>query len=478
MRGELCILAAILFLGGVSVWGQDWATIYEDYLPEAVRSDEKLRSEAGRMIGTYGEYAPEIIYFYLQHLQYRYEQHITDPQANLARLLAVMFRNAKVEKSDWAKREIENCRANGYPARIIEEYFSQYVYRGADVRQYLELPADFQVDENRKYFFVYLYLSQAEGERYDPAVNYQQKCREAAEKIVEELNFYAANFKQYSREENLEVVQKALRYPYLLKNSYFKGVFPRKTAQYLSDFIAAMEKHFEELAKKEPKYAPSRRHNKFQIDALIAANPFDYSISHSVVYDDPLVHDFVHDYSVSVHTDLNWLVGVHLKIRPLYGPLSYINLWAVLPVGESIEDDLETVQIFDGLRVIPGLRFQGNYRLEARNLQVKSSRFQFSVPLYAFRDLVFVEVGAMYRTRQVSFEYEIIKEGEILFIDTLAVPDFNLDREFHRFEDSEKKFSPVVGIAVFPVPFASLRMEYLWEDQRLRMAAGLHLRLF
>ena len=410
----LSTLVAILLSVNFSS-GQELIDLFIRYYPEQLLGRRNFKKAENARLIEYAQLDPGIIYFYMENLNKRFRDEITNPDSNLTTILGHKIRQSQKLKRLWAEKQIEMVRYSlkvPLKRREILGKLSKYKYRRSlsdslDLSRYSDL--------NRMYFFHYLCLIHDTEIIYDPGESYAELLINKANELVSAFNEAYKNLARISRKKRRIWIDRALRYSFLFKDSYLKE-YPSTTNCYLYEFINEAV---------SPDYI-----NHDSIGLLFQSISYPFEAHGTIRFRDPFDEEFRYDYNIMIRNSVSINLGFKVKTQSKYLPFSDINMFFGYSTSQSTENSFEKTELWSGIKVRYGTSVRGSYMLsDYRNFDHYALTFQLFTPIFFVTKSLHLDFGIAYTFQRVSFQYDYYVDGEV-FYSTQEPPDMFEDKTF------------------------------------------------
>ena len=222
----------ILITLAPTIFSQSNTQLFSDYLPEKYLIDEDKLEQLEETLDRFAKVNPDLIYYYLNYLNYITEQGIYDRDSNYYNILQYENSLSIHYNNEWIEREINRAQKLSESAYIVgelESYLEEFQIPQIKVSAYsIKLP----VDKNLQKFFSYKYLTRDTSLVYNGDINYQDAVEVAIQNIVSQIqsDYKANGVNSYDKHES--------NYELLLKNHVFSKGFSNGSG-YREDFYIA-----------------------------------------------------------------------------------------------------------------------------------------------------------------------------------------------------------------------------------------------
>jgi hypothetical protein len=167
-----------LFLLYPFLSSQNLVDLYQEYLPDYVRYDEKINTMINGQLVAKASVHPDMIYFHIERIHL---QLIASDNAMRLRRLSLIEAIEKRyirRRTEWAFEQIDQLKNSNYHRDIQDlslPYFERFL---VDTKEsaisYAE--SDLTIDLSKKEYFTYIYYMKKRMQ-YNPTINYKNKCK-------------------------------------------------------------------------------------------------------------------------------------------------------------------------------------------------------------------------------------------------------------------------------------------------------------
>jgi len=439
---------------------QDILELYKSHIPKIVFENQESKQEVRKNLKTYGELDPDLIYYYLTHLQLRYDSQISNSDLNLAKYLEAKVSKTKRIKRNWARTSLYDM-ADKYDYSVLTRNVSSLYNKFRRIQVPLRHADNNRtVDTNLLNFYKFLFLSQ-ENETYNPERDYQKLYEEI---LANRIDFFSSIYdttKEVDLPKRELIIYKAFESSYLFKDSYLHNL-PSYTDFQLFELIRL-------LLKKD--YKTVNEYNVFfPVEVLPKSRMKVYKFT------DPMNYTYRYYYKFDIQRSAYANIGFKFKIKDEINPGSHIRVSLGYSLYQSASTTFSDTTLFSGNRDIPGLYFEGDYIFSSpRDIKTFAFTSEFSFPVLYFTKEFFLEAGFHYKYQRTHFKFNFTKPGtlEQPFSDT-PQPFFddtviNMNRSYHILR-------PVISLNYLLLKGATLRLDYIFPTN-IRLAAVLSYRI-
>ncbi len=432
MKGVTIVAVIILFQ---SVFGQELVQIYENYLPQTIIKRQSDQKVFNNLIEMYGELDPDLIYFYMSNLEFKFVKKQLDPDSNWSYQLADRTKFAKHERQRWIHSSIDRINQNYAMSRKKKKLTSYFKSWGSSIAEKGEV-VPINIDENKKDFFTYLYFSRQKGIVYDKNTDYQILIDEEISKLTDKFTSLLEEMDHLSRAKRHDAVELALAYPYLFKDTYLKR-YTRTTDFPLYEFIYAALKN--DYVNKSSVFIRIAEYAGIFSDETFSMGGTIHSVD--LFY---MRHDYA--YKIRIKKAPFITAGLKIKTSSNITLLNYVKISGGLMINMGYSNSFENTVLFQGAATVPGYKFIGEYGYDNySNFKYRVWTADLAVPLYYFNNDLYIEAGVYYMHSHVSFDYRYYIDGTITSPYNLEPPD-NYHNEDRNVDLSHSRFLSIISL--------------------------------
>ncbi len=453
-------LVLILFLLAKLTIAQDMVTLFHDYIPEKIIQTEKNKKYLNENLELYASIDPVLIYYFLMTYRYKIERKIANPDSNFTSLFQKKLSVAKKIKSDWATTNIaliDQLIRPELKARRIKSYFTPYKYKF--VRS--AIPQKLQTfDVNEMNFIRYVYLKNEQGLKYDSSVDYSKLAAQAAQKKVEEFNTRYSHLDELSKAEAQSFIKEAFKYPFLFKGTYLEQYTP-VTDFYIYELI-------ERIIRED--YINPR---KFSIQLAYINIPFTQN--YEVRFTDPFKTEFKYNNEIEITSKLYAMLGLKIMRSIDFESFSYLHLNIGASFLTNAKPKYEEIVIFNGIRAIQGLSFQGRYLAQNyRDYKFLTILSQLTFPVYYINHQFFIETGLIYLFQNLRYSYDFVIDGTVNNPYGGELPEFFQNPvQTIKVNTTKHLIYPAILLNYYPLKMLSIQVNY-YIPLTLGLMLGFH----
>lgn len=378
--------------------------LFKQFLPEKLQNNHSFVEQVSLKIESYANLHPELIYYVLKNTEFRFVKNITDPEYNFQNILLFKLSEYLKLRNTWYNRQRKNMQKElpilREAVRIKNMLKSSYLMNYSrdnisDVNQTI-------IDENIADFYACIYLSNKEM-KYDHNLDYNTIKEQEIRKLV---NYFV---QQYDIVDNLhdrqkkEVIKTALKYPFIFNDTYLPE-FDYITPFRLFDFIHKMidNDYFE----------------NYSINFQLAHAKHSVKFKETVTFKDirfPYLK-LSDNSKMTLTTDLNFSVGIKIKVKKYKTWLSYIK--ADMGTAYKSKLNIDKDSDFDQTRQVyaykpgdPAKIFEGEYRSSTVTKDQNVVYARIYTPIYYLFSNLYFEAGLCYYHFVFKSEYYISRSA-------------------------------------------------------------------
>lgn len=290
---------------------QELPKLYKNNFPAEyytnISNEQFLNSNLEKLTST----RPDLVY-YLSHVLNSYSE-TKDTAAFLKgmRYITNLVRQIEYKHKRWIENELKSASKLAIEPSLRQKVMALYPGVAADTSgdvPFMQCP--FPVNENKKYYFSFIYFSNDSLTRYNDAVDYKEKLYREEKSLIDGFKNISANSEDENK-ENTEFIKtnNILKFWYLFADNDFSNRENIRVYRIFADMIS-------------DEYAYNVGFNKFELHAGYSLNGTDkikYLIDRNPVYK-PV------EYNNSFETQ-QFSIGLsyRLQIKPVRSSFSYIN---------------------------------------------------------------------------------------------------------------------------------------------------------
>ena len=426
---------------------------YKQHIPSILLNDRKMIKQIEEDLQTFGELDPDIIYYYLSHLQLRYDSSITNPDSNLATFLKAKISKTQRLKKNWARISLY-IMADKFDYTVRTREISAFYNKFKRVQIPLEYADNHKpVDTNLLFFYKYLFMTKEES-AYDPSVDYQDLYINSISDLIEFFESTYLNPPEHKYLNNQALIQKAFDYSYVFKESYLRN-FPKQSNIYLFELVHKLL---------ENKYKTDNWINLFFPMEVISQERMKI-----YKFNDPMNYTNRYYYKFNIQRSAYANLGFLFKMKGELNPGSHIRFSIGYSIYQQASTTFSDTTFFSGSRHVPGLYFEGDYIFsDPRDINTFAITSEFTFPVLYFSKDFFLEAGLHYKYQRTEFTFDFTKPG------TLEQPFSNepqpfFDDEVVHMNRSYHIFRPSISLNYILLKQATLRMDYIFPTN-MRLA--------
>lgn len=428
-------------------------SLYKNYLPEQYSKDKLYQESVDEIIKSIANIQPDLVYYYLQNLT-SLSMKISNPDSNYSYLFNYNRKRLQSKKSDWAlkqNKKISELTDLRIMRNGLHSYLNDYIIYDKTSDQ---ISSTLQVDTNKIEFFNYIYFTENSNSEYNPDNNYFDLAKNAAKKIVTELNDTYKNLSVLTKSERNEFVKKIADYWYLVNT-------PASNRYNLQTNFEAYSVIYNSF------YTDYKTYNSIILEAAFVKNIADQNFSNRVEYNADFfivsgTRTFIFEPNYIVKPKTNIGLGFKLKLRDEKTLLSYLDIKFFYTLFDLEEDSTIQKQSFlEFSGVKPGeFVFTNTYSL-GNTYDLNSSAFTSSItfPVFYISKDFFFEVGAQVNYYHLSYKFDITASVKQTFLNGDVFEDSNIITE--SYDETTIKPNGLIGINYQILDDFIMRLEFV-----------------
>ncbi|QQS37891.1 MAG: hypothetical protein IPM56_08125 [Ignavibacteriales bacterium] len=447
--------------------------IFKLDIPYNILNNKNQYDQMGVSFDYYSDIDPSLIAYYLNYLNRRYLNSITNPDSNGYNLLQSKTRQLIIRRNDWVQQELNDAWEN-IPTVILAFKVRSFLdYSAVDETQPLALEnkKDF-IGKNYIDFCILKYFSSDPSLKYSEDIVYGVLIPEAVKKIQDNFYLKFKDISNLSRSERFAIADSVHSYFLFFDKGYGNDLYPKMNIRAYEFLNSLFEEEFNQ---------------SFSVGFVYGQSEFAQTTTHSFNFTEQLSDlvsvnfsgDFENKFMYSKYIGLL----LKLKIREKIRPYSYVSIGfskyldnKVLSATSSVPESAAQYYVIRPDTGIYGYRIDSYY--EFRKLSdpsITTYSFQLNIPVfYAFRKL-FLEAGLDYTYFNSKFKYSLSRKDEF-FIPNVLDPSYLVNyTHTYEYETTRHIFYPTISINYEPWDYITIRSKFRTKIDKLNFEIFLHL---
>jgi hypothetical protein len=445
MNLKIVYLVLIIILSINSASAENLLTLYGKFIPEKLQNNVANRQDLDRVLTLYSQLDPDLLYFYIEDLNQRFNNTESEPDTNYRIYLLKYSGKIKYLKQQWAQQNIETIKQIYSPGRKVEQiqsYFTPYIFKV--VKEIITDSFD-NIDKNKQDFYTYIYLSENNEIEYNEEIDYSNLRNQITNELVNNFNAKFQNIENLSDEEITKTINSAFKYSFIFKDTYLSQ-YKNTTNFHIYELIDYLIKD---------NYLINN-----QIYAQLSYFPLPIYFEENIKFTDPFGDPYDYEYDIEFNNATYLNLGYKYKLKNETTALSYLDISVGIPIYSSYENGLQDTALFAGTKMMTGYWFTGEYFLSnERNASSFILSTQIATPIYYFDYNLVLEAGLFYSFNSLSFEYDFNREDTI--ISPGETPPEFYKNEVVKYDEIKHIILPVMSLRYDVSKNVGIKLEYI-----------------
>ena len=470
---KIFLLLIVTILTNQFLSSQSKFNLFKMDIPYNILNNKEYYNQMSVAFDYYANLDPSLIAYYLNYLNDRYSNSITNPDSNGYNLLQTKTRQFINKRNNWIQNELDDAWEEIPTVTLAFKVRSYLDFNDLNEIQFKEIENQKDsLDKNFINYCILKYFSSDPSIKYNKDILFSTMIPGEVGKIHEKLleNFY--DIDNLSRSERYEIADSIHSYFLLFDKSYGSELYPKINIRAYEYLNKLFEKEFRQSS---------------SIGIIQGKSDFKQTTKYSFDFFEQLTDresigfrgDFENHFAYSRYLG----IMVKLQLRELIRPYSYISIGfckfldnEVVSATSSIPENASQYYVIRPDTGFYGYRVDSYYEFKKlSHPTISTYSFQINIPVfYAFRKL-YLEVGLDYSYFNSKFKYSLSRRDEF-YVPNILDPSYLVNyTKYYEYETTRHSFYPTITVTYDLWDYISIKSRLLTVIDNMNFEVFVHL---